>query len=151
MNDRNKWLVGIIVVLVLVNMATLGAFWWMQKPHHPPKLEKIFEKELNLTPEQTAQFRTLDDIHRTKANELQENMKSYKNGLFEEMLSDNPNEIALDSINIKIGATQIAMDKNLIQHYSELKELCTSAKQKEKLKELFKKITKRTPPPPRRK
>lgn len=146
MKNQKKWMVGIIVILVLINMATLGSFWWMRKPHHPPKLEKIFEKELSLTPEQTAQFRTLDDIHRTKAQELHKSMKSYKSGLFEEMLSDNPNEIILDSINVKVGATQIAMDKNLIQHYSELKELCTSAEQKEKLREIFKKVTKRKRP-----
>jgi hypothetical protein len=38
------------------------------------------------------------------------------------------------------------MDKNLIQHYGELKELCTSAEQKEKLREIFKKVTQRKPP-----
>lgn len=146
MNGRNKWLVAIIVILVLINLATIGSFWWMRKPHHPPKLEKIFEKELSLTPEQTAQFSVLDDTHRAKAMQLQDSMKLYKSGLFEEMLSDNPNPIVLDSINVRIGATQIALDKNLVQHYSELKALCTSAEQKEKLKAIFQKITKRPPP-----
>jgi|AntRauTorckE5430_2_1112549.scaffolds.fasta_scaffold00975_2 Spy/CpxP family protein refolding chaperone len=151
MNGRNKWLMWIIAVVVLMNVAILGSYWWTRKPHYPPQLEKIFEKELSLTPEQTAEFRTLDKVHRTKAKELHKNMESYKSGLFEEMLSDNSNEMTLDSINLKIGATQIAMDENLMEHYSELKKLCTSAEQKEKLKELFKKITKRPPPPPREK
>ena len=147
MKNKNKWLLTVIVILVLINITTLCAFWLMRKPPHPPALEKIFEKELSLTPEQVTQFRALDDKHRTRGMQLQDSMKSYKNGLFEEMLSDNPNEVTLDSINSKIGAIQIALDKNLIQHYNELKVICTSNEQKEKLKTIFQKAIKRPPPP----
>jgi hypothetical protein len=146
MNGRNKWLIAIIVILALINAATIGSFWLMRKPPHPPKLEKILEKELSLTPEQTAQFRKLDDTHRSKAMQLRDSLTLYTGGLFDEMLSDNPNQTVLDSINVRIGAIHIKMDKNLVQHYNELKVLCTSPEQKEKLKAIFKKITKRPPP-----
>lgn len=145
MNSQNKWLKAIIVILVLINVATIGSFWLMRRLHHPPKLEKIFEKELNLTPEQTAQFRKLDDTHRSKAMQLRDSLTLYTDGLFDEMLSDKANQTVLDSINVRIGAIHIKMDKNLVQHYNELKVLCTSDEQKEKLKAIFEKITKRPP------
>ena len=105
-------MVGIIVLLVLINVATLGSFWWMRKPHHPPHLGKFFKKELNLTQEQMSNFSELKDAHIEKRKQLHEEMKLYKDGLFDEMLSDNPNQANLDSINTKIGEVQIALDRS---------------------------------------
>lgn len=150
MNNQKKWMLGIIVVLVLVNITTLASFWMMRKPNHPPQMEKFFEKELNFTAEQTTAFKELKDTHRTKVRQLRDSIKFYREGLFEEMLSDNPNQANLNRINLKIGEIQIAMDRGLVQHYSEVKEICTSVEQKDKLKAVFKKMIKRQPPPPRK-
>lgn len=150
MKSQKKWMVGIIVVLVLINVATLSSFWWMRKPHHPPHLEAFFKKELGLTDEQATQFKALQDAHKQKGHQLHDSVKLFRTALFEEALKGTENKVKVDSLVNEISRIEVVLNYNLINHFTDLGKLCNSDEQRKKLDAILKKSAKMPPPPPRK-
>ncbi len=142
MKSQKQLMIAIIVVLVLINIGTLSAFWWVLESNRPPHLRDFFTKELNLTVAQSEKFEVLRQTHFEKGRLLHDSMALYKDGMLDEMLDDTPNSVALDSITIAISKLQIKLDKNMLQHYAALKAVCETEEQRQKLKKIFMKSSK---------
>ncbi|MFK7950972.1 MAG: hypothetical protein AB8G11_25555 [Saprospiraceae bacterium] len=146
MKSQRKWLVGTIVILLLINIATIGSFWWTKKQKQPPKLHHFFKKELALSETQVAEFKALGKKHQTNGHALHKKMKKHKDVFFTEVLSKNPNQQTIDSLSQIISALQIEMDMQLVYNFNELKAVCETEGQREKLREIFIKSVKKHQP-----
>lgn len=146
MKSQRKWLVGTIIFLLIINIATIGSFWWTKQRKHPPKLHQFFKKELVLSEVQVAEFKALGKKHQTNGQVLHKNMKKHKDAFFMEVLSKNPNQQTIDSLSQIISDLQIKLDMQIVHNFNELKAVCETEEQEEKLRAIFIKSVKKHQP-----
>ena len=116
-------------------------------PHH--RIERFFQKELNLSDDQKDQFNALREKHIATVNGLHEALQKNKSQLFE-ALSENPmDSVLVDEIIQKESEIHAKLEKALLQHFLDLKSIC-SEEQQRKLGELFGKMIRPGPPPRKR-
>lgn len=133
---KHKFLVAAIVVLIVVNLATIGVVLFT--PRHPgmpngmkpgmpapPQGMKFFEDELRLTDEQKATFLKLRDEHFAKVKGVIDNMQAAKDNAYHELMQDNPDKNKVDSLFEVSGKLQIQLDKMTFEHFAKLKSVCT--------------------------
>ena len=146
LKNRSGW---IIAILVLLNIGTLASMWLfpLRPPHH--RVERYLQKELNLTHEQKMQFKTLRDQHRSITKEYHEEKQKNKKQLFEELSKNPPDSILINDLIKKEGEVHTLLEKTLIQHFMDMKVIC-SEEQQEKLGQVFSKMMRPPGPPPKR-
>ncbi len=137
MNSQRKWLVGVIVLLVLMNITILAFFWSGKRPPNPNKITNHFVKELNLGETQAESFKTLFETHLEKSSQIMDSSRIYKERMFKMLVQPNRDEVALNKIIQQIGEFETQKGKLMIEHYTELENTCESEEQKEKLREIF--------------
>ena len=147
LKNRSGW---IIAILVLLNVGILASMWLFppRPPHH--RIEIFLQKELNLTSDQKTKFKELWDQHLSITNKYHEELQKNKKQLFE-ALSKNPSDtILILDILQKEGEIYALLEKALVQHFMDLKGVC-SEDQQEKLGAFFGRMAGPPGPPPRRK
>lgn len=138
---KKNW---IITFLVVLNVAILCSIWL--KPSggkgkkHPP-IEKMFQKELDLSNEQVKQFEKLRAENKEMAKPFHQERQENKKFMIEVLNQNPPNRIAADSLAENIGKLETQLDKLLIEHFLALQKVCNDS-QKERLGEIFLKATK---------
>lgn len=164
---RQRFLTFAIIILVLLNLFSLGAIWILQskrKPLLPPfqgldrrgregNVVEFLHRELNLTEEQVKGLKVLrqkfDQERRFLENEILETRRE----LVEESFRPDPDSVKAEKLASKIGENQILLERLLFDHFVKMKSLCTS-EQSEKFDSLIHEILHRNrppdvPPPPR--
>jgi periplasmic protein CpxP/Spy len=133
---KHKFLVAAIVILIVVNLATIGIVLFTPRlpgmPNDmkqgmpaPPQGMKFFEDELRLTEDQKATFIKLRDEHFAKVKDVIDNMWAAKENAYHELMQDNPDKNKVDSLFEVSGKLQIQLDKMTFEHFAKLKSLCT--------------------------
>ena len=117
-------------------------------PHH--RVERFLQKELNLTSDQKTKFKELRDQHLLITNKYHGELQKNKKQLFEALAKNPPDTILINDILQKEGEIHALLEKALVQHFMDLKGVC-SKDQQEKLGAFFGKMTGPPGPPPRRK
>lgn len=144
---KNRLLVGAVILLAALNLATLSTLGFLRvKPKLNPESSdtrprfnhgKMIASELNLSPEQEAKFETLrkDYAEQTRTNRmsLQENYRI----IMKELSTPSPNRQYLDSIAQEIGRLHVEQQESTIDHFLTLRQVCTP-EQYEKLQQIFK-------------
>ena len=145
--NRSSW---IIAILVLLNIATLASMWLFppRPPHH--RIERFLQKELNLTNEQKEQFKSLKDQHLAVTKTYHEELQKNKKQLFETLSKTPTDSVLIDNILEKDGKIHALLEKALVEHFTDLKGIC-SEEQQEKLGDFFGKMTRPQGPPARKK
>lgn len=130
--ENIKFLWIIILVLVIVNIASLTAVWIEEKGDEVPFLRErvmmnrrdhFLKRELNFTPAQQAQFDSLLENHR---DEIQEKMEEIRT-LREELMGLMRNQaFTADAENIvrQIGEKQSELELMNYQHFKEVMTIC---------------------------
>ena len=164
---RQRFLTIAIIVLVLLNLFSLGAIWILQSGRRPflqppvhyhregkGNIVEFLSEELKLTDEQFKEFkairRDLDRGRRFLECEILETRRE----LVEESFRPNPDSTKAEFLVTKIGENQILLEKLLFDHFVKMKSLCTP-EQSEKFDSLMHEILQRSrppdaPPPPRK-
>lgn len=133
MLNKTKFLSILIILLLIVNTATLVLFW-MQKNKHPepPKQGGAFQfliKELNLTREQQDKFEMLRNTHRAKMDSLNQVLKLQKDSLFEG-LKKPQNSLATKAYHLaKISVLTTQIDSEVFDHFTQVRAFCTTEQQ----------------------
>ncbi|MEM8907336.1 MAG: periplasmic heavy metal sensor [Bacteroidota bacterium] len=147
----NNW---ILLALVVVNVLVL-AFLLLSKhpnrpkPHHPPMLVADFlASELQLDANQTQTFKQLRQAHFAQTKTIHQNIRRQKKAMIAAFTSSPPDQARAQELAQQIGELQVSIDLLLIQHFEELRAVCTPVQQ-QKLSTLFQKAFNRHPPPPR--
>ena len=147
LKNRSNW---IIAILVLLNIASLASMWLFppRPPHH--RIERFLQKELNLTNEQKEQFKSLKGQHLAVTKAYHEELQKNKKQLFQELSKNPVDSILISNILEKEGEIHALLENALVEHFMDLKGIC-SEEQQEKLGDFFGKMTRPQGPPPLKK
>lgn len=154
---KNKVLFWCVIVLILLNMASLGSFWMKKPPLGPPSGlppmpggQKVMEERLGLSDQQVQQFEQIRNDHFTETIPLQEEMHKLRLELLEEIFVTTPEEAKIQEILKTLEQKSGQFEAGLLQHFQQLKNVCDQ-QQTEALKLMLADIIERgRPRDPRR-
>ena len=151
MNRKVTWLVWAIIVLFLMNAATLGTILY----HNSKKQERVadttvvassfsgnpmngrfFRQTLGFDNEQMAVFQEANRHFRPRTMALTFDIDSLKSAMFEEMKKQNPDTLKLAILSKEIGEMHGQLKQATYQFYLKLKNICTD-QQRSQLEKAF--------------
>ncbi len=149
MNNSNKILWLIIVLLVILNITTLGTIFYHNKQNRNDKLAivldenrqnpltgRFFRQNLGFDDSQMAAFRETNREFQHVANNLIFEMDSLKTEMFAELNSAQPDTAKLNNLSAHLGSHHVEL-KNITNHYYlKIKSVCKPSQQ-ERLQEAF--------------
>lgn len=133
MASKNKLLWLLVIVLLLANTATLAFLWWgnkgQAKPGRPDQLKDFLTEQLQLDSAQQRQYQLLITAHRTAADPLRRRVGELKDSLFLLLKQSPVNEADKQAATNKIAATVQQLELLHINHFEQVRKLCTPAQQ----------------------
>lgn len=162
---KNRFTAWAIIILIVLNLFTLSVLWMTntrreRPPKHGPHFrahdrKDILDAELNFNDEQKEKHRTLKENHFKQMRILTEEIHKNKKDLFNRLSEPTYDSLEVKALCNKIGSLQSDLEELTFYHFNDIKSICTP-EQKEKLKEVNKKLIdilrpkgRRGPPPPR--
>ena len=149
---RDRLLSIAVVVLVLLNVATLSIHLLHRVPHggRPPREgpKRIIIERLNFDADQVSVYEELIRDHRYRIDSLDERMKELRGSLY-----SSHDGIASDSLIQLIGGTQSAIERVHAAHFNDISMLCRPDQlplYEELSKDLVRYFHPGTPPPKER-
>ena len=140
-----------LAILIVLNLALLGTLWW-QNVKAPTKNEKavkalkdtkkqsFFEKELNLTDEQSKEFNALRQQHFQGTLPALVTISSLKRKLIQEAIKTDPDTLEIKVLAERIGSLQAVIEYRLAWHFNGLSNVC-SPEQRDSLQSVLEKVT----------
>ena len=130
---KQKILLATVVVLLIVNIATL-TFLWMQyrRPSEPAPgmaARDFIVKEVGLTLSQQQQYDSLRKIHRKSVIGLNDENKRLHDQMFENVGATAIDSIMLDSMAYKLSQNEVKRQKITLYHFRELRKILTVEQQ----------------------
>jgi Spy/CpxP family protein refolding chaperone len=130
---NNRWLTGIIIVLVLMNAGLLFTVWQMKPPFPPPGREqappppgvKMLREELHLSPAQDEQFRKLREQHEEDIQAMLDEIHACKDSAFRVVIRSGGDKEAAKKLMQRAGELQYRLDMATLEHLSALRAVCT--------------------------
>jgi hypothetical protein len=142
---QNRYLTFIIILLVVLNLATL-AMVWLGRPQRsaPPNKPVVPEREqarmqqtlkdgLAFSDEQIERYMSLRQKYREEVRWLNDEIRRTKKQMFDEVLRDNPKPELSDSLLALTQRKQAEIERLTFQYFLDLKKLCRR-NQQDKLK-----------------
>jgi len=167
---QKRYLVLVIVVLVILNLATLLMVVLnrpqprlMEREFRRPEqetahIQHLLKDELGFDEKQTELYLKMQREQREQLLQLQNEIQQIKKQMFDEVLKDNPKPILSDSLLSLVQEKMITLEQHTYSYLLDLKNLC-KPEQRDKLKILIHEFfrqnhpggmnTQAPPPPPR--
>jgi hypothetical protein len=130
MNKQFKWLVALVVLLVVANLALVATIWLKKDRDIKPKggdAKDYLVEQLSMTGSQVSSFDSLRKGHFERMRKFQDEMKYLKESLFNQ-LKEPPSR--QDSVAQKIGELQAKIDLETFDHFSALRSILTVGQKK---------------------
>ena len=131
---QKKLLVRIVILLMLLNLLSVGAFIWKDVCHKPPTnrndfrdVSSILKRELNLTEKQFEQIKLIRSIYFEKETELVKVMRAERDSMNVAMFNKNDNDSLIKSLARRVSDNEYKMELLRFQQARELKSICTPA------------------------
>ena len=147
----------LIVILVVINIASLSFIWFRELNHHqlppPPispdqeKVNSFLDRELDLNADQEKKFNENRKEHFEVTRKFEDRITGFKKEILSESFNLNPNIQKITALTDSIGSAQKSYEMFLSQHFQKLAAICTPD-QREKLKDIFLSSFGPTPPLP---
>jgi hypothetical protein len=161
--NTNKIYSWVIIILIIINIATLGflifSFSKRPPPQFPPPvsgrkdagdpkdiLEKFIKTELKFDDYQTTKLGTIMNKHHKERENLLDSLKILKDEIAGEIKSEKPDEAKIKLISQKIGQYQSEIELSRFRNLVEIKSLC-NPEQLKLFGELIDNIKTVMPPP----
>lgn len=130
---KNKLLILLVGILLLANIIMLS--FWLFKPkaqshnNSGNKSSKgmvsgFLKKDLNFSDEQLKRFDTLRTAHFERIKPFYRELNNSKEVLFGRVYASADSSV-IDSLAAEIGKRQADIDKNFLNHFRQIRELCT--------------------------
>lgn len=147
-NTRNKWLIGIIAILLLTNI-TLLFFFLRQDPAKQERKDRpglgfseFLRKDVGFSPEQMKLFDSLRTEHFKRMRPMFDNISNTKNTFYYRLSDPTLTDSSVDSVAQPIGREQVELDALIFRHFRRVRNICTPEQQK-KFDSLFPQIVKK--------
>lgn len=143
-DKRYQLVIPLVVVLMVLNIGSLGFLWYghlNNRPPHPegdgnPSPEEFLIQQLQLNTEQTQTFRTLRAQHMRETDSLRREMQHLKGQLMEQLFMTPPDTARARALSDTIGNLQAEFELNVYRHFSDLQQIC-GPEQHSRLKRLI--------------
>lgn len=132
--SQKKFLVRLIIILVALNIAFIGFFWWNNKQlGRPPRpthnsqqeLSALLKKELNLTDKQTQDFNKIRTDFFEKEKTLSEVIRNKRDSMNLMMFSKNADDEQLKLLASGVAENEHRMELLRIDQAARLRSICT--------------------------
>lgn len=145
MNKRTKkiLIIGVIGFLLLINISALLTIILKNRITNQPfeqrqpreeirreQMDRFMKDEFNFTREQFQEFRSINDKNRKEALNIAHELERKRDELLMELTKDDPDSVKLEIIAQEIGELHTTLKMITVNHFLELKEICTPAQQK---------------------
>ena len=132
---RSKWSGLAFVVLILMNITTLAALWWMSNAKadsKPPQGGAIsyLIKELQLDSMQQIKITALRDEHRMQAQSLRRRNREAKDAFFDLMQQEGISEAIINEAATNAVRYDAELAKVTFDHFKKIRAICTPTQQK---------------------
>lgn len=138
-------MLGLLIVLVLANVATLLILWQNRHPKHPgmhpDEPKNVIIKDLNLNNEQIKQYEMLIADHRKAMNDIRKTLAHQKEQLFDLVAAPDATDSTINHFARACATSYEQMDVVTIKHFKQLRAICT-LKQQEKLDHTIRNVAK---------
>ena len=121
--SRRGWVTA-LVVLVLLNLASLAALWWGppgRRGPHPRQAAGFIERELEFDAEQRRAYAELVRRHRRQTREALDRFHAARRSLFSDLGADSVDVAAATRA---IGAGQARLEEINFEHFLQVRRLC---------------------------
>ncbi len=153
---NKQWIIGIVVVLMLLNVASIGFFWFKNGPKNEDhklheKLTDFVTHQLSLDSTQQVQYQQLLKAHHEEMRAEDKVLRKAKDELFDHINDDQYDSVSIQKLAAIVGTEEAKMNLITLHHFLQLKAICNK-EQQQKLESLLKDILHRmkNSPPPRR-
>lgn len=132
---RNKLLLSIIGVLVILNLATVSFILFAPKPLGPPPGGEppgsFIERELGFSPEQRNRYTELREVFFREGRGRADAQAKARGALFDLMKNQNVSEGEIRQMASVIGNIETERSIDLYQHFRAIRAICTPDQQRE--------------------
>lgn len=132
---KTNLLIASLILLVLLNIGTLGFIIYAQKrpanemySRNEPS-EFIIQK-LQLDNNQQKEFEILKQQHHMAAEAIQQKDKQLHDAFFDLLKTDNPDKAKVDSIASLVAGQQRQLVLSAFDHFASLRSICTDSQKK---------------------
>lgn len=121
-----KFLKGLIVALIIINVLLLGFILFAPKPGIPEHggPAKLIIERLHFDETQQQTYRKYIDQHRSAIRSLEASRMELKDKLYAHINEDKTNLKMRDSLIVLLGENQAAIERTHFAHFAEIKSIC---------------------------
>ena len=136
-NSKTGWAI-VILVLVLINIATLLTFWCSKKrvfnDHQPPPnrggAATFIIKELALDSTQQIEYAALVQEHQQAIRAIKEQVKTAKEAYFKLLSDSSAKQETIDAAIAKATTLEEQIDIKTFEHFKKVRAFCTPEQKK---------------------
>jgi Spy/CpxP family protein refolding chaperone len=153
---KPKLLITIIIILVVLNVITLGIIWMKRPPMPFPGGDKppgdrgpiaFLKNELKLSDDQYNKFNQAKDRYRETAKKLNDSIFVLEKLVEKEIFNEQYDSLKVKTLSESIAGIQKEFEVARLKHFRELAGICTP-EQKKHFESVFHEAFGEMPPPP---
>ncbi len=144
--NRTKITFWVMIVLIVINIAALISYFYFSRPAcETPGCEtrnqpgKVLQSALGLTAEQAEKVAAINEVYQQAAGPVSASIKENRGLIITEMEKENPDTAAINTLIRQLSELQIALQKENVRQYMELKKVCNS-EQAQKLSAFYREL-----------
>ena len=125
--SKNKLLLLIIAVLLLINIGTLWYFIGSRPDHgtkERPGFTEVFRKEVGFDSAQLKQFAEMRKLHHEASKPIFDSLRKAKEDFYALLLNPQVSDSTKRAAENLIGTRQAQLDSIVFAHFAELRQLC---------------------------
>jgi hypothetical protein len=155
--SKNRVLTAGVLLLVILNIATLGTLWWQaaRRPDIPPPgrfgPREIMEEKLHLSNGQKARFEGLRSEYQQASGHVVADLVASRRGLYSALRSGDTSAAPIVQEIERIGTLQKNLDLLTIRHFQAVRALCDDGQRVEfdrLMRDVFERASGGVPPAP---
>ena len=160
--SRNKFLLRLVFVLVLINIVSIGFQWWEKsrgENGRPPKkdlnqLTVILTRELQLTPQQAEDLKKIRADFFTKEQALSQRIRGQRDSMNVEMFNANTDTVLVKNLSRRVAENEYQMEIYRFEQAQQLKNICTKEQLQKlgslvlEIRDFFQPLQNKKPKPP---
>lgn len=136
--NKNRIILWIVIAVIIINFTAIGTIIYKmynmensdKEKTERPCSQSFLEKKLQLTPLQSEQFKKLKNTHYDNVYTIHQKMKEKREFISVNMVSPEPDTASLHKAAEEMGVLYSQIRKLYIQHYFDLRKVCTPEQQK---------------------
>jgi len=131
---KNRWLTGLVLLLLLANVASIAMFWIGKKAADSPPVNKgrpdqFLIKELNLDTLQQQKLKSLVREHRSNSETIRQDIKKAKDAFFDLLQQPTITDSAKQKAAAAISLYTEKLDLLTLNHFQEVRKICRPEQQ----------------------